>query len=44
VVDAEDPPEILELIIAVLGALPVLYAIGVAIYNEAKKVKLKWPW
>lgn len=36
-----DPPEIIELIIAVLGALPVLYAIGVAIYNEARKIK--WP-
>jgi hypothetical protein len=36
----EDPPEILELIIAFLGALPALFAIGTALYNEAQK----WRW
>ena len=38
----EDPPEWLELIIAILGALPTIFAIATIIYNEAKKAR--WPW
>jgi len=39
----EDPPEWLELIIAILGALPVLYSTGVVIYDIVTKIKWKWP-
>jgi len=46
--DKEDPPEWIELAIAILGALPTLFTIGTIIYNEVQKVKwpeikLKWP-
>jgi hypothetical protein len=35
---AQDPPEILELIILALAILPVVYPGLVIIYNELKKV------